>query len=280
MSIGVMTWVWTHSQSRNGARLVLLAIADCASDDGGNAWPSIDTIRRKANLKSDRTVQAAIKELEVLGELKVTPNAGPNGVNRYTVIMRTPVLTTPESAPPQYLHPAEFAGSETGSESDTTPQDPPQNLHPANSAPPQNSASTPANIAGKPSLNRPTSSQKTSSSSKKPVTTRGTRIPDDFAMTDDMIAWGRENYPHLDGEAITAEFVDYWRSIPGARGTRLDWVATWRNRVRQVAERASQSAPQRGQASPKQRRAVTDERLEQADAALAELKRMMHGSAA
>lgn len=165
MSIGVMTWVWTHSQSRNGARLVLLAIADCASDDGGNAWPSIDTIRRKANLKSDRTVQAAIKELVDLGELKVKANAGPGGVNRYTVIMRTPVPTPARFAPPQDLHPAEFAGVETEPESDTTPQDPPQNLHPANSAPPQNLRQTPANIAGEPSLNRPT--KKTPSSSKK-----------------------------------------------------------------------------------------------------------------
>ena len=161
MSIAVMTWVWTHSQSRNGARLVLLAIADCASDDGGNAWPSINTIRRKANLKSDRTVQAAIKELVDLGELKVRPNAGPNGVNRFTVVMRTPA----EFAPPQNLHPAEFAGVETEKETDTVPQDPPQNLHPANSAPPQNSASTPANIAGEPSLNHP--EKKTSSSSKR-----------------------------------------------------------------------------------------------------------------
>lgn len=100
-----MTWVWTHSQSRNGARLVLLAIADAASDDGTNAWPSVATLQRKANLKSDRSVQSAIKELVALGELKVEWNKGRNGSNRYTVLMpKTPA----ESAPPQNLPPADF----------------------------------------------------------------------------------------------------------------------------------------------------------------------------
>lgn len=32
-----------------------------------------------------------------------------------------------------------------------------------------------------------------------------------------------------------AEFKDYWIAIPGQRGTKLDWSATWRNRVRQIA---------------------------------------------
>lgn len=86
-------------------------------------------------------------------------------------------------------------------------------------------------------------------------------------MTPEMIAWGRENYPHLNGEAITAEFVDYWRAVPGAKGVKLDWPATWRNWIRRKGEQASHP----GRASPNPRRATTDERLDQADAALAEL---------
>ena len=27
-----------------------------------------------------------------------------------------------------------------------------------------------------------------------------------------------------------AEFLDYWCAVPGARGLKLDWAATWRNR--------------------------------------------------
>lgn len=91
-------------------------------------------------------------------------------------------------------------------------------------------------------------------------------------MTDEMIAWGRENYPHLDGDTITAEFVDYWRAVPGAKGVKLDWIATWRNQVRRVAERSSPAASQRGRPAPGPRRATVEERMDQADQALAELK--------
>ena len=96
-------------------------------------------------------------------------------------------------------------------------------------------------------------------------------------MTPEMITWGREHYPHLDGETITAEFVDYWRGVPGAKGVKLDWVATWRNQIRRVAER--QAAPQYSRNGSSARRATTDERLDQADAALIEAKKIIYGSA-
>lgn len=38
-----------------------------------------------------------------------------------------------------------------------------------------------------------------------------------------------------------AEFIDYWISIPGRRGTKLDWSATWRNRARELASRKGRS---------------------------------------
>lgn len=44
---------------------------------------------------------------------------------------------------------------------------------------------------------------------------------------------------------IWAEFVDYWCALPGVRGTKLDWLATWRNRVRQVLPKI-QNGSQRG----------------------------------
>ena len=68
---------------------------------------------------------------------------------------------------------------------------------------------------------------------------RGTRINPDFALTDDLKAWADEKgYTHLDLEGITEEFVDYWRSVPGAKGTKLDWPATWRGWVRRKADDA------------------------------------------
>lgn len=91
MAINVMLWVLEHSRSRHGARLTLIAIADNAGSDGGDAWPSVKELARKANI-SVTAVHAAIKELVRLGELEVTVGGGkpgPNGpTNMYRVIMR------------------------------------------------------------------------------------------------------------------------------------------------------------------------------------------------
>jgi hypothetical protein len=260
-----MTWVWNHSRSRNGARLVLLAIADAASDDGTNAWPSVKTLKVKANL-SERSVQNAIQELEKIGELKVDWNKGPHGSNRYTVLMRTPA----ESAPPKDLHPADSAGVESGAEAGTTPQDPPQNLHPAESAPPQISTSTPADSAPKPSLNHPSSSSsKKTRSSPSAKGTSGTRIPDDFALTAEMIAWGKTKFPAFDGEAETENFIDYWRGRAGAAAEKVDWIATWRNWIRRAAKDAgSRASPGRAANKP----ATGDLRRAQGNDAAASLK--------
>lgn len=68
---------------------------------------------------------------------------------------------------------------------------------------------------------------------------RGTRIPDDFTIDDDMKAWAVEKgYTNLDLNALTEEFFDYWRGVPGAKGVKLDWPGTWRNWVRRKAEDA------------------------------------------
>lgn len=72
--------------------------------------------------------------------------------------------------------------------------------------------------------------------------TAGTRIPDDFHATPDMIEWAREHTP-LVGAAETDAFVDYWRSAPGAKGVKVDWVATWRNWMRRDQGRREQDQP-------------------------------------
>lgn len=72
---------------------------------------------------------------------------------------------------------------------------------------------------------------------------RGTRIPADFAVTPDMITWARENAPNVDGQRETQKFINYWQGISGAKGVKLDWVATWRNWMLNAAERAPKAKP-------------------------------------
>lgn len=84
MSIKVTNWVWAKSESRNGARLVMLALADRA-DDLGFAWPSIDDICERAQL-SPRAVQKGIAKLVEIGELQVESGGGRRVRNRYRIV--------------------------------------------------------------------------------------------------------------------------------------------------------------------------------------------------
>lgn len=52
------------------------------------------------------------------------------------------------------------------------------------------------------------------------------------------MSWGKaalDLRPDLSAEQVRVladEFRDYWTAVPGAKGCKLDWLATWRNRVR------------------------------------------------
>lgn len=66
---------------------------------------------------------------------------------------------------------------------------------------------------------------------------RGTRIPADFSIDDDdrkfAVALG---IPLEAVEAETPQFIDYWSSVAGWRGVKINWRATWRNRMRDIAK--------------------------------------------
>ncbi|MFI5839432.1 hypothetical protein ACIA8K_06930 [Catenuloplanes sp. NPDC051500] len=65
---------------------------------------------------------------------------------------------------------------------------------------------------------------------------RATRIPDDFAVTDEMKAWFAEHCPGVNGQQETAKFLDYWTAKSGRDATKTDWIATWRLWMRRAAE--------------------------------------------
>ncbi len=89
MSVACMTWVFTHSTSAGADRLLLLAIADHAGDDGDDAWPSVPTLASKTGI-SERSVQRGIGRLVEGGHLTVERCAGRGGTNRYRVVMAAP----------------------------------------------------------------------------------------------------------------------------------------------------------------------------------------------
>lgn len=271
MSISVSNWVWRHSNSRHGARLVLLALAD----HGEMSWPSIAAICDKANL-GERAVHTAIADLVKLGELEVLYNAGPHGCNRYRIIMHTPA----DSAPPQILHPLDSA--------------PPQNLRgqessqvntptPADSAPPADIAGVqilqsggadsapgtviePSTTTGVQVVEGGSGGETTTGRPRKDA---AQRLPDNFHVTAEMVEWKRANTPHVDGKRETEKFIDHWRSASGANARKRDWVAAWRNWMR----KADDDLGRRGSGRPAARKpSIGDRALVEAEELKAQLR--------
>jgi hypothetical protein len=117
MSVRVMTLVW-ELDLPDSEKIVLLALADCANDEG-HCWPGINALKRKCS-KSDRTIQLAIKMLCAKGHLTRREVLG-KGCN-YTV------------------HPIVRLA------------DPRSNFTPEESSPPKGTTETPEAASGKPSV--------------------------------------------------------------------------------------------------------------------------------
>lgn len=119
--------------------------------------------------------------------------------------------------------------------SDTTPTPTPILSPPSPQSPsepsshelPQNSVDTPTPLS--PHAKKP----------RAPTDSKGCRLDREWQLPDDWRSWTRQEKPawseaHID--SIAAQFRDYWIAVPGQKGTKLDWEATWRNWVRKTAD--------------------------------------------
>ncbi len=80
--------------------------------------------------------------------------------------------------------------------------------------------------------------QKDNSTAAKPgASKRGTRLTDDFQLTDELRAFAADL--GLGPDETRDEFVDFWTCVPGSKGLKLDWNKTFKNRCRELAKRPS-----------------------------------------
>lgn len=93
-----MTTVWERSRQKGAALLLMLAIADFASDDGGNAFPSVATLAKKTRM-SDRQVQRLIQQCEKSGELVAERSTDGRRSTVYTVVLSA-LRVTPDNLSP------------------------------------------------------------------------------------------------------------------------------------------------------------------------------------
>jgi hypothetical protein len=91
VSLHVTSWVLKHSEARLGERLVLIVLSDYAHDDGGEAYPSVETIAREARL-SERQVQRCLRDLEADDMIRNT-GISRHGTTIWQVVMGRQIVT-------------------------------------------------------------------------------------------------------------------------------------------------------------------------------------------
>ena len=85
-----------------------------------------------------------------------------------------------------------------------------------------------------PDLTQNNPKHKQANTNQEPVVkqNRGSRLQPDFCLTDDWKEFCRTERSDLDPQKVFDGFKDYWIAKPGQQGVKLDWLATWRNWVR------------------------------------------------
>jgi uncharacterized protein YdaU (DUF1376 family) len=61
--------------------------------------------------------------------------------------------------------------------------------------------------------------------------TKGTRF-DLISIPEDWVLFCKKERSDLNPTVVFDGFRDYWVSVPGQKGVKLDWTATWRNWIR------------------------------------------------
>ena len=214
------------------AKSVLISLADNANDQG-HCWPSIDTICERTCLGRTAVIDA-IKELETAGHVSADRSNG----------RRTSYV----------IHPNQSA-SRTGEREQTSPPDVPvsdANQSATRTGPPdkpvrQTDQTSPPRGPDQ-SARRTLTVKNRQEPSGEGERSRGSRLPADFP-TPTEIAFCRSERPDLDADLLAAKFRDYWLGVPGAKGRKCDWPATWRNFVRSEFSRAppARASPSRAE---------------------------------
>ena len=71
---------------------------------------------------------------------------------------------------------------------------------------------------------------------------RAARLPKDFVVPPDWLEWAEteRGWMRRDAETEAAAFCDFWHAKGGKDAAKLDWLATWRNWVRNSRRQSSQ----------------------------------------
>jgi uncharacterized protein YdaU (DUF1376 family) len=107
----------------------------------------------------------------------------------------------------------------------------------------KNEPSDPIRSGSDPNLPDPSKSPRGSRARRS----TGQRLPEDWILTPERQDFARSL--GLDPVAEFHQFRDYWLGVPGSRGVKADWDATWRNSCRRSASRPTPAVGRREEVS-------------------------------
>jgi hypothetical protein len=91
MSFTALNWAWEQNCSSGVAKSVLVYLANCASQEGGDCFPSIPTICQRTQ-HTDLAVRKALKQLVAADLLEIEPRTLSNG-RQTSNLYRLPVVS-------------------------------------------------------------------------------------------------------------------------------------------------------------------------------------------
>lgn len=260
MAFDTLLWVRKQQTGNCASRSVLRVLADHAGQDH-SCYLRTRLIAAETDL-SEGGVRKALARLIEAGLVRVYDRydrSGKRVSNRYQVLVDG--AATP---PPDAEDYADVRGVTLSEEQGPLNEGEGQTLNEGEGFPAKEASSSETSVV----------------KGRAPRSMTATRIPEGFMPDERMRAWFTEERMAavIDGKTEHAKFVDYWSAVPGVKGRKCDWPATWRNWMRTAAERAGRRpgnalVPTSG-APVQYKPSTTDQRIAQGQALAAKYRRM------
>lgn len=277
MSVKVQGWVWDQSLPTS-EKIVLLKLADHADHEGGNVYPSVASIAAQTGL-SERQVQRYLKGFLEKGILVIDDRAaggrGRTRVYRFTfekgdagdtVLPRQRVTSTTPIPTPETVTPMSPIAAER-----VTPMTRKGDMGDAKRVTP---VTQKGDIHARANQNRhepspePSGNRHGEAQAPRPSPKRATRLPEDFGLTDELLAWGERE--GIDQAALEEQLAQFRDHFTGTGQTRVDWPATFRTWIRKarqwghIAPKGATPVAANGRASVSQRNAAAFDQVRSA----------------
>lgn len=237
MSFKLSALAWNVEVDKSADRLVLLALASKADDNGRNCFPSVESICGLTVLNR-KTVFAVISRLADRGLITVRKRVSTNSneyllhVDRWTENGSTENGTTQKGDNPKTVQRSSQKRDDGSTENGTTvvpktghysinTQSDTQSITQSESLPAQAPWET----------DHLTNDGKKVEKPKRQATDKGSRLSI-TELPDDWKAFAEQEEPDLDPKRLFENFKDYWNGLSGAKAIKKDWKGTWRNFVR------------------------------------------------